>query len=1176
MWERRATDPDFGEVRLAVGVQKLAVTIVPPETKPVEDLEPLTAVALRRFVRAQSVVPDLPLAVQVRSFSRIVLRGEREPALALTRALICQLATFHSPDDVRVALLAPAERLPLWDWLKWLPHAQDDGRVDAAGSTRLVFGSATELETALADDLAARPRHSVDARPYTDGPHLLVVVDGGELPAASQLHGAGLLGTTLLDLSGTVPREADRWLLCLDVAAASLSADRGKQTTQLGRPDRLSVEQATGLARALAPYRLSRRAEPTEEATARVMELPELLGLSDASGVDPAVTWRTRPERDRLRIPLGLGVDGAAVELDFKEAAQDGMGPHGLIIGATGSGKSELLRTIVCSLAIGHSTEELNFVLVDFKGGATFASLDVLPHTSAVITNLADELSMVDRMEDALAGELVRRQELLRAAGNYVSRTEYEKARLAGKPLAPLPSLLIICDEFSELLAAQPDFIDLFVTIGRLGRSLGVHLLLASQRLEEGRLRGLDTHLSYRVGLRTFSALESRVVLGVPDAYELPNAPGHGYLKAGTQTMLRFRAAYVSGPYRPAGQAARVSQAVVQRQIVPYGLAHLALPPRPAAGPEPEPAAPEDAVPQTTMLDVIVRRLGGHGPPAHQVWLPPLAEAPSLGSLLGPLTAGERHGLVADTWRRHTPLTAPVGIVDRPYEQRRDPFVVELGGAAGNVVIVGGPRSGKSTLLRTLICALATTHSPREVQFFCVDLGSGSLRALAELPHVSGVAVRRDAESVRRTVAEVTVLLDDREARFVELGIDSIDSYRERRARGEFADDLFGDVFLVVDGYATLREEYEELDETVVKLAGRCLGFGVHIVLTANRWSEVRYNLRDLLTSRLELRLGDTSESEIDRRAAANVPEGAPGRGITRDRLHFLAAVPTVDDRTGDGDLAGRTAALVARVRDAWPHSPAPRLRLLPGTLPAAQLWQDVGPAPGGIAIGINELRLAPVLLNTEAEPHLVVYGDSQCGKTNLLRLIARTLVERYTPGEAKLAIVDYRRGLLGAVEGEHLLEYASSAKVAEQMADGLLEALSERLPGPDVTSEQLRTRSWWTGAEVYVLVDDYDLVAAAGRSPLGALVELLPQARDIGLHLVVARRCAGASRGSYESLLQQLHELEAPGLLMSGNPDEGRVLGNLKPSPQPPGRGTLVRRSDGTNLIQTAWLAPD
>ncbi len=472
MWERRSTDNDFGEIRVASGTQKLAITIVPPETRPVEDLEPLTAIALRRFVRAHSAVPDLPLAVQLRAFSRIVLRGERDDCLALARAIICQFVTFHSPDDARVAVVAPPERLSEWDWLKWLPHAQNDRRVDAAGATRLAFDSMAELEDALGEEITARPRHSSDAKPLSGQAHLLVVLDGAEVAPSCYLQGNGVLGSTVLDLSGMVARDAGRWLLCLNVSEDSVTADRGNRTTALGRPDRLTTHQAIGVARQLAPYRLSQHVE-TEEATARVMELPDLLGLADAAAVDPATTWRRRSPRERLRIPLGIGPDGSTVELDFKEAALEGMGPHGLIIGATGSGKSELLRTIVTSLAVNHSSEDLNFVLVDFKGGATFASMDALPHTSAVITNLADELSMVDRMEDAISGEMVRRQELLRAAGNYVSRHEYERARLAGEPLAPLPSLLIICDEFSELLAEKPDFIELFVMIGRLGRSLG-------------------------------------------------------------------------------------------------------------------------------------------------------------------------------------------------------------------------------------------------------------------------------------------------------------------------------------------------------------------------------------------------------------------------------------------------------------------------------------------------------------------------------------------------------------------------------------------------------------------------------------------------------------------------------------------------------------------------------
>ncbi len=860
------------------------------------------------------------------------------------------------------------------------------------------------------------------------------------------------------------------------------------------------------------------------------------------------------------------------IELDLKEAALEGMGPHGLVVGATGSGKSELLRTIVSALAVNHSSEELNFVLIDYKGGATFASMEALPHTSAVITNLKNDLPRVDRMHEAIRGELVRRQELLRSGGNYVNRHEYEKARRGGEPLEPLPSLLVVCDEFSELLSDKPDFIDLFIQIGRIGRSVGVHLMLASQRLEEGKLRGLDTYLSYRIGLRTFSAIESRIVLGVPDAYELPNAPGHGYLKVDTTTMLRFRAAYVSGPYREAASTP-TSQARTQHRVVPFSIARVAMP-EPDRSLEPV-AEPERDGKQISMLDVMIGKLRSQGPPAHQVWLPPLAEPSTLDMLLPPLAVDPARGLCPVGWSGNGRLVAVVGIVDRPFEQRRDPMGLDLEGAGGHVVIVGGPQAGKSTLLRSLLASLALTHTPAEAQFFCVDLGGGTLRGLTGLPHTSGVAGRRDVEAVRRTVAEVTALLDEREARFTTRGIDSMASYRRRRAAGEFPDDPFGDVFLVVDGWGLLRQEYEELEHVITTLAARGLGFGIHVVITATRWAEVRTNLRDLVGTKIELRLGDATESEIDRRAADNVPKGVPGRGLTHDKLHFLSALPRVDGNQLAGDLSEGVTDLVKRIADGWTGRPAPKVRLLPRLLAAAELARVTDPARPGIAVGLNETHLAPVYLNFEADPHLIVFGDAECGKTNLLRLIGRSLMDRYSPAQARLVVADYRRGLLGAFSADYLLAYAPSGQALTETLASVHQAISNRLPGPDVTPEQLRDRTWWRGPEVFVLIDDYDLVAGAGINPLSALTELLPQARDVGLHLILARRSGGASRALYEPVLQRLRELDTPGLQMSGNREEGALLGNLKPSPQPPGRGFLVRRADGTQLIQTAWMDP-
>jgi S-DNA-T family DNA segregation ATPase FtsK/SpoIIIE len=1177
MWERRITDDDFGQIRLALGAQRLAVSIVPPETKPVEDLEPMSSIALRRFVRTRQTVPGLPIAVSLRSFSRVALLGDRAPVTNLLRAALCQLATLHSPEDVTIAVVAPPERQPEWDWVKWLPHAQHPRRSDAAGPARLVFESLTAFEEAYSEHLHARPRFTSEAKPLTTGAHVVVILDGGEASPTCQLIGPGLLGTTVIDLSGAVRRDSGRWLLALRVSEDQLEVDQGKRKTPLGRPDGMSVVKATGIARQLAPYRLSQQTGLAEEPLARSVELPDLLGVGDAAAVDPRVTWRARPNREKLRVPIGVNPDGMPVELDVKESAQEGMGPHGLVIGATGSGKSELLRTIVASLAINHSSEELNFVLVDFKGGATFASLDVLPHTSAVITNLSDELPLVDRMQAAISGEMNRRQEVLRAAGNYVSRYEYEKARVNGEPLQPMPSLLIICDEFSELLAAKPDFIDLFVMIGRLGRSLGVHLLLASQRLEEGKLRGLDTHLSYRIGLKTFSAVESRIVLGVPDAYELPSAPGHGYLKIDTTTMLRFRAAYVSGPYRRAGVAVR-SQDQVQRQIVPFGTSFVPVPELPAepVTPAPQEEAQAQAKP-VSMLDVIVERLRGQGQPAHQVWLPPLGEPAPLGELLGQLTTDEYRGFHAPGWPGLGRLAVPVGLVDRPFEQRRDPLVVELDGAAGNMIVVGGPQSGKSTLLRTLIASLALTHSPWDVQFLCLDFGGGSLRSLAGLPHVSGVAGRRDTEAVRRTIAEATALLDDREARFAEHGIESIASYRQARAKREITDDPFGDVFVIVDGWGTIRQDFEELEAGITNLATRGLGFGVHVVLTATRWGEVRLNLRDLLGTRLELRLGDPGESEIDRRAAANVPEQTPGRGLTRDKLHFLAALPRVDAGAGIEDLSTGAAALVRQVAAGWTYQPAPKVRLLPKLLPVAELAELAARSPRrGVPIGLNETHLAPVFLDFAAESHLLILGDAECGKSNVLRLIVKNIAEANPPSQARFIVGDLRRSLLGAVSQDHLLDYAPSHKMLADMMPSIREAIAERLPGPNVTQDQLRNRSWWRGPELYVVIDDYDLVALPGNNPVSALLELLPQARDVGLHLIIARRVGGASRAMFEPVIQRMRELDSPGLLMSGNREEGPIFGNLRPSPQPPGRGTLVRRSDGRHLIQVAWVDPE
>jgi S-DNA-T family DNA segregation ATPase FtsK/SpoIIIE len=1183
MWERRRSDLDFCHVRICRGPQRLATRLVPPQTGPVDDLEPITMLALRQFVRAHSIVPELPISLSLRGFAAIGISGELAASRGLARSMVAQLATFHTPDDLLVGVVTAGRAKVGWEWMKWLPHVQHPSRVDGAGPMRMMAGSLAQMEELLGEQLRERPRFSRNAAPPGDGPHILIVIDGGEVTGAEQIIlEEGLAGVTLLDLSASLGTLLSRRGLQLVIEGTQIGAHSATGVEFFGSSDSLAIVEAEAVARALSPFRLGAPEPPGEdEPLLGNTGLLGLLGLpEDPHAFDVAQAWRPRPIRDRLRVPIGLGEFGQPVELDIKEAAQGGMGPHGLCVGATGSGKSEFLRTLVLGLIATHSSVILNLVLVDFKGGATFLGMEHAPHVAAVITNLADDLTQVARMQDALAGELNRRQELLRTAGNFANVSDYERARANGADLDPLPALFIVIDEFSELLAQRPEFIDLFVAIGRLGRSLQMHLLLASQRLEEGRLRGLESHLSYRIGLKTFSAGESRAVLGVPDAYELPPVPGSGYLKFDTASLERFKAAYVSGPYRVGRVVAMPSTVAVtsDRQPRLFVPDYVDLPE--AAEPAHEVVeVPEQDATEPSVLDVVVAKLRGQGPAAHEVWLPPLQAPPSLDQLLPPLSVTEERGLSPVGFFGNGRLTVPVGIVDKPYEQRRDLLWADLSGAAGHAVVTGGPQSGKSTLLRSLLMSLALAHTPEEVQFFCIDFGGGTLASLDGLPHSGGVAGRLEPDTVRRIIAEVSGLLAAREQQFRSLGIDSMAEHRARKRRGELRDDPFGDVFLVIDGWAGFRQEFDfsDLEMRVVNLATQGLSYGVHVVIGATRWAEIRPALKDLLGTRFELRLGDPGESDIDRRVAVNVPPGRPGRGLSQDKLHFLAALPRIDAVTSAQDVGAGVADAVTHIRDGWQGRRAPRVRLLPERIPYQQLPILEPQQPHLIPLGINEAELATVYLDFAAEPHFLCFADGESGKTNLLRTIARGIVDRCTPEQARIVIVDYRRTMLGFVESEHLLEYGVSADVLSPIISDVQRCLRKRLPGAGVTQQQLRDRSWWSGPELYVLVDDYDLVATqGGPNPLAPLLELLAQAKDVGLHLIIARRCGGAARALFEPVIARLRELSTPGIVMSGSSEEGPLLGNVRPSPMPPGRGTLVARKAGRQLVQLAWLPPE
>ncbi len=1187
LWERVANDDDFGEVKIGRGPQDHALDISPPEVVGLDELDPVSAKSLRRFVSHYSRVPDLPLAVSLRAFARILIAGDPEVRRGLARAMLSHTATFHSPEHLRIAVCCSLERQDDWDWVKWLPHNQHPTEDDGIGPKRLFANSVSELERdTLKEIVGDRGRFEPHAAISRDDPLIVIIVDGENVLPMSRLASSGYRNVVTIDLDGGLPWRVDQLALRLRAEPGDLSvavADRSGTDLEevLGVPDQFSPAQARALAKGLAKWRVSRDSVDGGTSTSREHDLCDLLGIDNPRTFNPKEYWRVNGPSARLRVPIGVDDNGTPIDLDIRESAQGGMGPHGMLVGATGSGKSELLRTLVTAMALKHSSEFLNFVLVDFKGGATFVGLEKLPHTSALITNLSDELPLVDRMQDAIHGELVRRQELLRATG-YASLLDYERARASGISLEPLPTLFLVIDEFSELLAVRREFINLFVMVGRLGRSLGVHLLLATQRIEEGRVNALEGHLSYRIGLKTFSAGESRSVLGVTDAFETPLEPGMGFLKTTQSSLQKFRGGYVSG-------ALPAETVIGEERMAPAHRADLFdFVPNFVAPPEPEEEDPatKPAVPvrdpeapiarEDVMMHVLIDRLKGSGPDAHRVWLPPLTTSTPLNQLIGPVKVDLKRGLTA--LKVGDRLRVPVGIIDKPFEQKWETLEADLAGAHGNIGIVGGPQSGKSTMLRTLILSLCLVNTPKEVNFYCLDFSSGSLGSLSGLPHVGSVGNRRDSDLVTRTVLEVAALVDRREASFAAAGIDSMADARRLRSAGKApAEDDLADVFLVVDGWLTVRQEFESLEAIFQRILARGLSYGVHLVVTAARWSDIRLWLRDALGTKFELHLGDAADSVIGRRAAANVP-AIPGRGLTAESLHFLASVPRLDGQSDPATMSQATAQAVQQLAEAWPGQKAPSVRTLPTLLRA----EELPPPQGGgdakadlrVAIGLDEASVQPYWWDFGQHPHLVAFGDTETGKTALLRMIIKAVLARYTCDQAKFILGDFRRELVELIPKEYLIGFATSEEHLKNWMNQSKAAYTARLPAEDMPLDELKKRQWWQGPRVFHIVDDLDLIsrpALGSASVMEPLVAGMPQGADIGMHVIVTRSTSGGARGVRDAAVARMWDLGIPALLLSCPREEGTFFGSVKPRTLPPGRAQLITRR-GASLIQLGF----
>lgn len=939
-------------------------------------------------------------------------------------------------------------------------------------------------------------------------------------------------------------------------------------------PDFISAEDAEVLARSLARWQPSddaRRLLANRAADARAgQRFLDLFNIADPRVWDPRQLWSQLTPENRLKVPMGETPGGKLVFLDLKEAAEGGMGPHGSAIGMTGSGKSEHLLSLVAALCITHPPEVLSFLLGDFKGEATFAPVEHFPHVKGVVSNLEDKAYQLDRLEDVINGEAMRRQQILKNAG-FANVRLYEAARARGADLEPLGTLIILFDELAELLSIRPDIAKTLGRVGRLGRALWIHIMNASQVVDT-RLEVLTKQESFAICMKVKEAGTSRQAIGTTRAYlDLKSAPpGSAFLASGDEET-RYRAFYVSGPWieprkrkedkeRTEGQFVDVQRFDVHSQPLPPHVREF--------GDDDDvdvdvAAAPSENAP--TVLKMVGERLkAAAGATGHQLWVPPLED-------IDEMPVDE---LTTEFWKREwTALTEDSGLVipiareDDPFRHCQDLVPLDLSAQGGNVAIAGAQQAGKSTALQTIVMQLAGSHSPQRVQFYGIDLGGGLLSGLTALPHVVGIAGASEEEKQRRVLAEVERLVRLRERTWAAAGL-NLAEFRARkfgRRQGEVPDDGFGELFLVIDNIGALHRNFPDLHDRVLKLMeSQPLNYGVHVLITADQWSTVKPQILNKCGSRIELRMQDRHDSIMDRTKAENVPQQA-GRGLMADGKHMLVGSP----RASGYETVAATAEVVTQMWAARGVAGAPKLAVLP---PAIGYEELAAPTAGTLKLGLGERDMSTVAVDLQASAHFLAAGRTKCGRTTLLHTLCASIQEVFTPEEAQIIAFDQNYSLADAVDERYLAVYAQGIKDISMASVQIAQQLQKRRPPAELKPQEL-ARWQPNGPHWFVLVDDLNLLSLPGsnQTALDALVEGVQSGRQLRFHVFAVTTSDNWMQVGLMNKVVKAMIAEGSGVLVMDGDKREKIVRGVAAADRAPGRGELVYGKSANQLIQVA-----
>ncbi len=1139
LWERRRDDPDALLLRVGLSDRPAAVEL---------NLLPGAATLLGKGRGLGSAAAEPPLARNVPVTFPLVdmgvlgIAGVPDCCRRLAWWLVGQTAVLHSPSDLSLVVLTTASNAHrAWNWVHWLPHTTPGQGQDCHALLGVDAETVPRRVQELLGEISRRRQTcqllTVDTAGLHRFPSVLVVLDGAaalrNVPGVTRLlregPAVGIYALCLDESERLLPEE------CQAVASWVAGSEsrlwlRGNGLVDSGEvlADQVSMAWCERLARALAPI----QDRSDDSMLPRASRLLELLGMPDPTPQAILDIWALNGRA--TRIPLGSTASGA-FHLDL---SQDG--PHILVAGTTGSGKSELLRTLIASLATANHPDAMTFLLVDYKGGSAFADCATLPHTVGMTTDL--DAYLTRRALSSLSAELTRRERLL-AQASVKDIDDYWSARQRHIELPALPRLMLVIDELAALTAELPDFVPGLVSIAQRGRSLGMHLILATQRPAGVVSADIRANTNARIALRVVDAGESRNVVDISEAAAIPTAiPGRCYVQVGTTPPTAMQTACIGGrrPNRPRGE-------VTVTRLAWHELA------RSPAQPE-----DEDRYAVETDLSVLVNAIEGATDQLglttqRSPWLPPLpaqVTLSDLSSVTGETVTAEP--IILEKGDEVTPVA--FGLLDVPAQQSRQPLVLDLT-RDSHLLVAGAPRTGRSTALRTLAGAIATQVSPVDVHLYGMDCGSGALLPLTALRQCGAVVTRDQSDRIERLFDRLLAEITRRQRLLAAGGWSSLAEQRVAAAPGARLPWLV----LLLDGWEGLIAAFEGYGiGRLVALALRLLregpAAGLRAVITSDR-SGLIGPLAAVVDDRLVLRLADPGDWALAGVLSRDVPEELPpgrgllvnGTGVLEAQVALLDADPSgaaqVKALRRLGQQASKTYGRLPRSQrplrvDALPSriTTAQARQLDPTFRPSSTLWALVG-------AGCDELRPVGVDLLGHP-PGFLIAGPARSGRSTALVTMADSLLAHgaavilVTPRRSPLRELGDIAGALGVLNGE-------------EKPEELIQLTSGR-------------------QRFAVLIDDAELLTDAPLAP--ALDQLAQTTRD-GDHALVVSGAAADLAATYRGFAVTARR-SGCGLLLGGQLSPANDLFGIRLPPSsasgPAGRGLLIQGNTVT-AVQVA-----